>query len=88
MSNIIDHSTKVKRALRMSFIGANPGSAAAMLDSIPAEVVDALPARLIALMLDANWRLAQESKVIALCDAVSEGAIWDARSQKLRDIAA
>lgn len=88
MDKYTDHSIRVKRALAMSDVGRYPASAAAMLDAIPAEVIAALPARLIAKLLDANWALAQASKCIAEKDALAEGAIWDASGNRYREIAA
>lgn len=79
MQTIADHSIKVNRALRVSGIGAHPGSASAMLAAIPEDIIDHLPARLIARLLDANWRLAGQSKAIACTDAIAEGMIWDAK---------
>lgn len=81
-------SIKVNRALALANIGRNPGSAQAMLDAIPADVVAALTARRLAQMLDAMWRLAGASKALAAHDAIAEGAIWDARTGRLRSIAA
>ncbi|RWR28867.1 hypothetical protein D2T31_12200 [Sinirhodobacter populi] len=86
MRNVLSNQIKVNRAIKMSEIGAHAESAAAMLLAIPESVVEALPARLIAQLLDANWTLAQQSKAIAERDAISEGAIWDGR--RMREIAA
>jgi len=88
MTNQTDNSIRVKRALALSQIGAYPGSAQAMLNAIPPAVVAALPARLIAELLDANWRLAQEAKAIAEKDAIQEGAVWDATTVRHREVAA
>lgn len=84
MQNIVTNPIKVNRALRLSQIGSNPGSASAMLAAIPSEVIQDLPARLVAQLIDANWRLAQNSKALALRDALQEGVIWDgARSREI-----
>lgn len=88
MTNIIDHSRKINRAVKMSGIGTHRESVSAMLRVIPDDVIAALPARLIAQLIDANWRLAQESKAIAAVDAINEGCVWDARKQRHREIAA
>lgn len=82
-----NHAIKIKRALRLSKIGACSGSALAMLDAIPASAVAGLPAKALAELLDAMWRACQEAKALAESGAVAEGAIWDARSQRLREIA-
>lgn len=87
MTDNIDHTRKVNRALRLSAIGAHPASASAMLSAIPADVIDALPARLIAQMLDANWRLASTSKAIAARDAITEGGVWDEVRGVMREFA-
>ncbi|MFN7002195.1 MAG: hypothetical protein ACK4NW_02050 [Roseinatronobacter sp.] len=87
MQILASNSIKVNRAVAMSQIGSHPASAQAMLAAIPRDVIDALPSRLVAALLDANWQLAQQSKAIAEADAVQEGAIWDARRGQLREIA-
>lgn len=87
MQTLADHSIKVNRALRNSGIGAYPSSAATMLAAIPEDIIDHLPARLIAKLLDANWRLAGQSKAIACADAITEGAIWDAKHERHLEIA-
>lgn len=86
MTNNTDHLIKVNRAVKISAIGAHPGCASAMLAAIPADVMAALPARLIASLIDANWQLAQASKAIAIKDAITEGVLWD--GTKHREIAA
>ena len=78
---------KISRASKMSAIGNCPGSYAAMLDAVPAAVLDALSSRQIATLVDAVWRACEQSKSIAIAAAVDEGAVWDARSQKFREIA-
>jgi hypothetical protein len=87
MQTLANHQIKVNRAVRISQIGRYPASASAMLRAIPAEVIDALPARLIAVLMDAQWETCQASKAIAEADAITEGAVWDARAQKLREVA-
>lgn len=81
------HTIKVNRALSLASIGGCPGSAGDMLGAIPTAVIEALPSRLLAELLDANWRLAQRSKALANAEAVAEGAVWDARHQRLREVA-
>lgn len=81
-------SIKINRALKLASIGANPDSAAAMLEVIPAEAIKAVTAHQLAAMLDAVWRACQASKAIATREALDEGAIWDAGRGRLREIAA
>lgn len=83
-----DHSRKVSRAIAMSRIGDCRESASAMLRAIPDEVIAALPARLIAQIIDANWRLARVNQAMGQADAINNGCIWDERQQRHRDIAA
>ena len=83
-----DHTIKISRALRIAAVGRFPGSASAMLDRIPASAIVALPSKQLAAILDAMWGACQESKSLAVADAISEGAIWDARHQRLIEIAA
>ena len=88
MTHTIDHSRKVNKAATMCAIGTHPDSVAAMLRAIPGDVIAALPARLIAQLIDANWRLACASKALAAADAIQEGCVWDAQQGRHRDIAA
>ena len=87
MTDNTDHTRKVNRALRLSAIGIHPASASAMLRAIPAEVIAATPARLIAQMIDANWRLASASKAIAARDALTNGGAWDEARGAMREFA-
>ena len=73
MTNTINHSIKVNRALRKSVIGRYPGSALAMLDAIPLEIIDSLSSNKIAQLLDANWHLAKQSKALAAREAIEDG---------------
>jgi hypothetical protein len=82
------HTIKINRALRASAIGGCPASAAAMLAAIPQSVLATASSRQIAELIDANWSLAQEAKALAERASIDQGAIWDARQQRLRDIAA
>lgn len=80
------HQIKINRALQQSTIGTCPGTASTMLAAIPVEVIAALPARLIAQMLDANWQLAGASKATADVEAIGAGFVWDAAHGIARDI--
>ena len=80
-------SIKINRAIAAARIGAHPACAHDMLEAIPAKIVKRLPARLLAEMLDANWALAQASKALANKETCEFGAVWDSRTQRLRDIA-
>lgn len=86
MQNVHRNTIKVNRALKLCDIGAHQVSAAAMLDAIPDAIIEALPARMIAQLIDANWALAQDAKAIAVRDAIEDGAVWD--GHKMREIAA
>lgn len=83
----MDHTIKIKRALRLSTIGANHASANAMLDFVPAAIIETLPARKLAEMLDAMWQLAGNSKAVAARDAIKEGGVWDDRASRFRALA-
>jgi hypothetical protein len=80
-------AVKYNRAMSKSAVGRYPASASAMLERVPEGVALALTSTQLAAMLDAMWGACQEAKGIAARDAIAEGAIWDARSQRLREIA-
>lgn len=81
------HEIKINRAMRLAEIGRYPASAAAMLRPIPAKVIASVTAKTLAAILDANWRIAQESKAIAIKDALDEGGLWDNCQQRFRALA-
>lgn len=79
---------KINRARKLSVIGNTPGSFYAMIERIPATVTGAITSRQLADMVDAMWAACQEAKALAAKEAIDQGAVWDARSQRLRGIAA
>ena len=81
-----NHSIKVNRAIAQSKIGSHTNSAAAMMLSIPSDIIAALPARLLAQLLDSQWALSAYSQEIATREAVQEGIIWDATQNRSREI--
>ncbi len=81
-------SIKTNRAMKIATTGRYPRSFAAMLDAIPESVVEALNARLIAELIDANWRLAGCSKRIAEHEAVANGFVWDHRRGRAMNLTA
>ncbi len=88
MATLPNPAIKIKRALRLAAVGDLPETSGAMLAALPAETVAALTARQLAGLLDAAWRLVQASKALAERAACDEGAVWDARAQRLRELAA
>lgn len=79
---------KINRARKLSAIGDVPGSFYAMVERVPAAVTAAITSRQLADMVDAMWAACQEAKALAEKEAIDQGAVWDARSQRLRGIAA
>ena len=80
-------SIKIDRARRLSGAGAYPATCAAALANVPASIVAALPARMLAELIDAMSAAHQSGKALALREACDEGAVWDARDGLLREIA-
>jgi hypothetical protein len=58
-----------------------------MLDAVPPAILSALPSAALADLLDAMWQLAERSKSAAIAAAIDDGALWDARAGRLREIA-
>ena len=81
-------SIKATRARKLSIIGDCPGSFDAMIQAIPDAVFDGLTSRQIALLVDANWRLAGASKAIAARSAIAEGGVWDVRRERFVELRA
>ena len=80
------HPIKVRRALRLAKIGRNPGSAHAMLATIPDSAIAALTGRQLAELLDATWQTCQRTKALHERDVLTEGAIWSARQSRMIEI--
>ena len=57
-------SIKLSRTARICDLARYPQSYSAMLAAIPPAVVEALPARLLAELVEASWQLAERSKHI------------------------
>jgi len=78
---------KYDRATAKAAVGKFPGSRDAMWAAIPVDVIGALTSTQLAHLLDAMWGACQEAKRIAEAEVVSNGAVWDARHQRLRELA-
>lgn len=79
---------KVNRALKIATIGDCPGSASDMLGLIPAAVIQQVNSRTLAALIDGMWQACQASKAIAAREAIDEGAIWDARRERMVELVA
>lgn len=82
------HQIKIERARKLSSTGAYPATFDAMLGHVSAEIVSSVTSRQLARIIDDLFVASQAAKAIAEADAITEGAIWDARQQRLREIAA
>jgi hypothetical protein len=78
---------KINRAVARAAVGRFPGSVDAMLERIPHAVAEALTSTQLALLLDAMWDACQEAKGQRDIENISNGCIWDASRQAMRDIA-
>jgi hypothetical protein len=81
-----DHTIKLSRARAISKTGRYPGTYDAMLAHIPTALVASASAAVIAATIDAMASACAEAKALAGADAISEGAVWDAKRQTLRGI--
>ena len=82
----MQHSIKINRAVKLSSIGKYPTSCSAMLGHVPQTLIDRLTAAELAEVLDSLWSCAQKSKAIHERDIVAEGAVWDAKSERLIEL--
>jgi queuine/archaeosine tRNA-ribosyltransferase len=87
MPDYTDHQIKINRATRLADVGRYPSTCSAMMRHLPAELFKRATAAEIAMAMHALWAACRESKSIAIRDAIDEGAIWDARQQRMREIA-
>lgn len=77
---------KINRARKLSATGRYPGTCDAMLKHISRDVAAAVPARILALIIDDLYDASQAAKAIADREAVAEGVVWDAGRLQLRDL--
>lgn len=81
-------TAKNNRVAKLCDLARYPESYRAMADAVPVAVWDALPARLIAELIEANWRLAQKSKALADRETIENGFVWDEGREGGRNIGA
>lgn len=79
---------KISRARKLSKIGDCHGTFAAMASHVSVTVADAVSSRTLATIIDDLYDASQAAKAIAVTDAIAEGAVWDARQERHRNIAA
>lgn len=77
---------KISRAYNKADVGKHPASRDAMMMHLPTALVATMTSAQLAGVLDALWSCAQQSKSIAEREIVSEGAVWDAKSQRLIEL--
>lgn len=82
------HEIKLGRARRISAIGQHPATYAAISRHLPDTLIARASAKEIAAVIDALYACAQEAKAIAAHDIISEGYVWDSRTQRHRELAA
>ncbi len=70
-------SIKINRAAKHSKVGGLPSTFRSLLAYIPPELLDAMTSRQIGLTIDALYDCAQESKAIAVREAIDEGVVCD-----------
>ena len=78
---------KIEKARKKSSIGSGPMTWRAHLDAVPPSVIARLTSSELAELLDAMRRLTEATKAFHEREIVDEGAIWDARQRRLREIA-
>jgi len=87
MTDHTDHQIKINRAVQLADVGRHPSTCAAMMRHLPHALIARATAREIAMALDAMWAAAREAKILADRDTIAEGAVWDARQQRMRELA-
>ncbi|MEN9854948.1 MAG: hypothetical protein RLZZ157_74 [Pseudomonadota bacterium] len=75
-------SIKRNRAQGLTSLGHHPRTFSAMYDAIPESILMALPAKQIAILIDAQWLLASKSKMLAEIEAIENGFVWDHKKDK------
>jgi hypothetical protein len=80
-------SIKIAKARKKSSIGSMPMTWRVHLDAVPPSVVSRLTSSELAELLDGMRGLTIDTKSHHERDIVDEGAIWDERQSRLREIA-
>lgn len=78
---------KIEKARRKSSIGSGPMTWKVHLDAVPASVIARLTSSELAELVDSMRRLTEATKAFHEREIIGEDAIWDARQQRLREIA-
>lgn len=81
-------SIKIDRAMKLSTTGRYPQTFFAMLAHVSPSVIESVSGRTLAHIIDDLYDASAAAKAIAASDIVDAGAVWDARRQCHRDIAA
>lgn len=80
------HSIKLNRACGLSRVGVYPHTASSIIDAIPPDIVAALPARLLASLIDTIWARQIATKARHERDLIDEGYIWDSTRGRMLDL--
>jgi len=78
---------KIEKGRKKSSIGSGPMTWRVHLDAVPPSVVGRLTSTELAELIDSMRGLTEATKAFHEREIVDEGAIWDARQQRLREIA-
>ena len=82
----MDHSRKINRAIEMSAVGKYPRTAKAALSLIPDALIERFPSVHLALLLNVLDKSHNNGRALEAESILREGAIYDPRTGKMREI--
>jgi hypothetical protein len=84
----MNHNTKIARVRRNMRMAAYGRTAQAILEQIPDALLEQLTSAQLVIVADAIHAAHQGGKAKGEADVLTEGAIYDPRKSKMREIAA
>jgi hypothetical protein len=82
----MNHSIKINRALEKAEVGKYPRTFEAILNSVPGPTITKLTSSELAELMDAIGAHAAVSKRLAEQEIIDEGAAWDYKQQRFREV--
>ncbi|MGR3590448.1 MAG: hypothetical protein ACU0B9_19895 [Limimaricola soesokkakensis] len=87
MTTFPSHRTKIDRAMQLAEVGEQRTTAEALLRALPESVIARVTGHELAELLDAVWKLSQNSIASAETEVVSDGGVCDEDKLAFRELA-
>jgi hypothetical protein len=77
---------KIDKSKNYCHLGNKEDSFNAVISIIPENAIDEMTSKSLGKLIDAIWKSWTETKKIHDADIVSEGAVWDEKTQRLIEL--